>query len=473
MTGQLRNDSALVTTAATTAAVDFFECPWWSSGAGGSTAVSSVVTSWQSRNGCIYHFGAAPPDPLDLIVLTWLFLQSQTAVPSPGQNMQTVTASRYEILRACGLPINSHYYRRLHLCLSRWSAVTISFSGVFHDHKSYRNLTFNLLDRWAIDQGTGLFVITFARPFLTMMSASRACEHIDFPALRQCRSPLVFRLRAILRETLRHHDSWDIDATELAMSLSMSERYPSHIIAKIRAALNRIDQPLLLTHHSSAPGCMRLCFHKHPQPRTQPVDSTAASPVLATPATSHSHSAPNNLNTGKHTTKRAKAEAIHIRVGNDPTLAGLVALLPPAYRQHLATLETIIACYDTYAVSYILRNIEFANQRQTRNYPSRLRKALKFDQGKANALLSRTSPTQQPKMRPPTPTTTPTAQHIREYIAALSPRELYALQRKAVINLPPSLRALIEHNQLGAKTLVALITEGIVARLLSERTKAT
>lgn len=432
--------------------VDFFECPLWSQ-PGKNLKVGQNGVVWQDHEGYIYRFGSRVPEKLDVIFLVYLLFQCRKSVSG-----QAIRVSRYQVLRDCGLKMNSQYYARLVESLARWHMVRIDFSGTFYNGKSYRHLTFGVFDRWEIDEDTRHLKVEFSPLFVEMISGKRFFERIDFPEFKQLRSPLATSLYGVLTEALRECDSWVIDAIELAKQLSMQERYPAHIIPKITAALTRINACKALGFEVSRQELVRgqVLLHFHLQ----------------------------NQVTGLQ--KPTDVAPRRISIPDDSEVHALIDLLPANRRQQTHLQEMILSYHAAYGAEYVKRNIHYANNHLTRNYRSQLRKALHCDhalaklqaegkvrhsipgtqnnQGETPSVNTRFVEQSQESMREEKKSTR--HQRIRAHIDSLSVRERSDLEREALGRLPAGLREIVDQNKLGRETLLALTLEGIIGSSL-------
>lgn len=428
---------------------NFLKCPLWSQPKETLGVSTGEEYSWQDREGYVYRFGHTVPDKTDVIVLLCLLLHNRNLAVT-----RTVRMSRYRVLRTCGLKINSQSYARLIDCLKRWKMVEIEFSGTFYNGTSYQVLNFGVIDDWEIEAETKQLKVTFSARFIEMMSGQGIYTGLDFTDFKQLRFPLATRLYEILHESFQGRDLWEIDVMDLARQIPMQERYPAHVIPKIKTAIARINRCKLTTFHVTIRelelGQVRLCFRTY----------------------------------GKDVTEHASKSATDEQIGAplNPEIQTLLELLPPDRRQQTSLLEAIIDTYKIHGAAYVERNIEYANRRLTRNYRSRLLKALQKDLGLATAdkaetgnqgyrwsndseeeIHGNTKPDEQPKEGFPKTTR---CQRIQQHMATLSPREMAELERKVIATLPAALREIVVQERLGAKTLFALTLEGLIGNNL-------
>ena len=60
---------------------------------------------WKDREGYEYRSGYTPPDKVDILILLYLLQKSQQE-----NYKERIICTKYEILKACDLSINSFYY---------------------------------------------------------------------------------------------------------------------------------------------------------------------------------------------------------------------------------------------------------------------------------------------------------------------------------------------------------------------------
>jgi len=192
---------------------------------------------WQDREGYVYRCGYKVPTKLDFIYLMYLLYRSQ----QEGWK-EEIELSRYEILKSCGyISCRPADYERLEDSLERWKMVGIKFQGTFYDGKKYIALSFGVIDTWKIDERTKRLRIRFNREWLTRIKKSSYFKYLNFDQIRALRSPLAMRLYEILVKSFQARQEWSIDARRLAQKIPMKEKAVAHIIPKIKAAVNRIN----------------------------------------------------------------------------------------------------------------------------------------------------------------------------------------------------------------------------------------
>ena len=222
-------------------------------------AINGMI--WKDLEGYVYKTGYKPPVKTDAIFLLYLLMQSQQ------QNYaQEITLTRYQILKHCGINNNKQWYERLEDSLERWKKVSIEFIGNFYDGESYENISFGIIDSWSIHEKTKKLNIVFSSFFITMMRGKGFFKYINFNEFKKLRSPLATRLYEILLNSFEESNIWKINAMQLAEKIPMKEKYPAHIVPRIKAALNRINENIdikfTLEVDQIEPGKTILCFIK-------------------------------------------------------------------------------------------------------------------------------------------------------------------------------------------------------------------
>ena len=192
---------------------------------------------WQDREGYVYRCGYKVPTKLDIIYLMYLLYRSQ----QEGWK-EEIELSRYEILKACGyVSCRPADYERLEDSLDRWKMVGVKFKGTFYDGKKYIAISFGVIETWKIDEETRKLKIRFNREWLTRIKNSSYFKYLSFEQIRALRSPLAMRLYEILIKSFQNRAEWTIEAKKLAEKIPMKEKAVAHIVPKIKAAVNRIN----------------------------------------------------------------------------------------------------------------------------------------------------------------------------------------------------------------------------------------
>ncbi|EKE13306.1 MAG: hypothetical protein ACD_13C00042G0005 [uncultured bacterium] len=305
---------------------------------------------WKDKEGFIYRAGYKPPVKTDMIFLLYLLIQSQKQ-----KWAETLTLSRYQVMNDCGLGTNDWWYDRLEDSLKRWKMVGIEFHGMFYDKKEYLTKMFGIIDEWEVDKETKLLTVKLSSSYLLKIRESAFFRYIDFEQIKASRSPLATRLYEILMKSFKKSDTWKIDAVLLARKIPMKEKYPAHIVVKIKPAINRIstntDLKVKFEIDKQKRGKVILVFTKLP--------------------------------TEKKTKKPVATGKTAFIVPDDAEFKNLVSLLPWERQKQTTLLEVLWKAFRRHGSDYVAWNIKYANKRAIGNYPAYLVKALKNDYGKA------------------------------------------------------------------------------------------
>lgn len=305
---------------------------------------------WKDLDGFVYRSGYKVPVKTDAIFLLYLLMQSQK-----NGYAEEITVTRHQVIRDCGLVVDSKWYDRLEDSLERWKMVGIKFEGSFYDGNNYKTINFGVIDSWSIHDETKDLKITFSPSFVKMMVGKGFFKYINFNEFKQLRSSLATRLYEILIKSYQGREEWEIDAVTLAQKIPMAERYPAHIVPKIRAAVNRINRST----------DMRFDFTT----RTSTKDGKKT--ILVFRKIEAEEGAP------------AVEQASSFALPETPEMKALVALLPPERQAQRTILEIVVEACKKFDAEYVARNIRYANKHAKRSYRAYLKKALADDYGLA------------------------------------------------------------------------------------------
>lgn len=400
---------------------------------------------WQDKEGFLYRAGYKPPVKTDAIFLLYLLHISQQA----GWK-DTITLSRYQIIKGCGMIVDSKWYARLEDSLRRWKMVSLEFHGTFYDKKEYISMMFGVIDSWDIDKKTKQLRIYFSPKYLTKVRESSYFRFIDFNQVKALRSPLATRLFEILSKMFQTRDYWETDAVKLARKIPMAEQYASDIVLKVSPAVKRIarhtDLNIILETRKKSRGEIILVFTKHPK------ESGAQAPALrpATPPPPPRVPKQPTLPLGdpigpKPTWVKPK----------DPLFLELLALLPFERRGQKSLQGNIWRAFQQHGAEYVAWNIRYANKRAIGNYPAYLLKALKGNYGQVlrEEEEVRAIASQKKAVEERGRAVSMTSQQVREnadseraqaFLAAISPEARKELEEETMRKMPPFLRSRIE-----------------------------
>lgn len=199
---------------------------------------------WNDIEGYLYRSSYVPPDKVDILILIFLLSLSQQEEYQSG-----VICSRYEILKACGFPINAQYYERLKDSLTRWSSVTIHFEGSFYDGGQYLSKDFHIM-KGSIDEESKQVEIDFDVDWLLKIKESRYYKYINFGYYKALTRPISRRLHELLCKEFFGRSTYHIKLIRLGQKIPLSGRetkrgpviYASDVLTAVTPAINEINQ---------------------------------------------------------------------------------------------------------------------------------------------------------------------------------------------------------------------------------------
>lgn len=392
-----------------------------------------------------------PPVKTDLIFLLYLLMQSQ------NQSWKDeIKLSRYQILKQCGLSRNTQWYDRLEESLERWKKVEIQFNGAFYKGKEYETLHFGVVDSWGIEKETKKLRIRFSPEYLSMVQNTAYYRFLNFNQVKALRSPLATRLYQLLVKTFKNRDTWEIDSVLLAEKIPMKQKFPAHIVLKIKPAMNRIykytDLKVTVEERKKARGEIVLVFTKEAaSPKEKPLEKKTPPFVM-----------PENDEFKK-----------------------LVAMLPPERQRQKSLLELVLRAFTKKGFDFVAWNIKYANKRAIGNYVAYLVKSLNGNFGNAlkeEAEVSQAAASKQheeAKARQVKVTEAQTRENeesarVQAFLKSLAPGELEAIELEAYAKLPSFMRKPIEElrkaNHISFRSFVRLVA---LERLKARETAPT
>jgi hypothetical protein len=428
--------------------VNFLEYPLWFQDEV-LAANSEQGMIWKDREGFVYRAGYKPPVKTDAIFLLYLLMQSQKENYS-----QLLSLTRYQILRDCGLADNAQWYNRLEDSLERWKMVGVKFEGSFYDGKNYSSINFGIIDSWKIDKVTKNLHIRFSPEFLTMMLGKGFFKYINFTEFKKLRSPLATRLYEILCKSFHGRDTWEINAIKIAKKIPMKERYPAHIVPKIKTAVKRInritDTQFVLKTRRIKPGQTILCFKKEAVPKSSLFEQESPKQTFTIP--------------------------------EKPEIKKLIELLPVARQSQKTVIEPIIAYYEMRGIDYVSRNIRYTNKKAKKNYRPYLLKALQNDYGLAmqedeeatqQAIAQKAKKAQEIAEREAAERKRREQQEenkkrAQAYIENLSEESRSTLQAEAIANMSDNIKQIVLKKGLGSKTMLKIAMEKTALQRLAD-----
>ncbi len=428
--------------------INFLEYPlWFQDEIAAANAEQGMI--WKDREGFVYRAGYKPPVKTDAIILLYLLMQSQK-----NSYNQELTLTRYQILNDCGLDVCAKSYTRLEDSLKRWKMVGIEFAGTFYDGESYSAINFGIIDSWSIHKKTKELKVVFSPSFIKMMLGKGFFNYINFAEFKKLRSPLATRLYEILCKSFHGRDLWEINAIKMAEKIPMKERYPAHIVPKIKTAINRInkcsDTNFLLETRKTDRGQTVLCFKK----------------VIAAKTLLPFH----------------QPEKESFIMPDKPEIIVLINLLPESRRSQKTILEPVIAFYEMRGADYVARNIRYTNKNAKSNYRPYLLKALQNDYGlamqedeeaarkiiaqetiKAKEIAQSEVIEQQRRKEQED-----NKKRAQTYIESLSDESRSDLQAEALASMSDNIKEIVLKKGLGSKIMLNVAMESIALQRLAE-----
>lgn len=382
--------------------------------------------------------GFKPPVKTDLVFLLYLLLESQKQ-----SWKDEIYLTRYQVIKNCGLTISAEWYNRLADSLDRWEQVRIEFDGAFYNGREYKTLHFGIIDSWGIDEKTKHLRIRFSPEYLSMIQNTSYCRYLNFDQVKALRSPLATRLYQLLVKTFKNRDTWEIDAVLLAEKIPMKQKFPAHIVLKIKPAMNRIykytDLKVTVEERKKARGEIVLVFTKEAaKPKEKPLEKKTPPFVM-----------PENEDFKK-----------------------LVSMLPPERQRQKSLLELVLKAFTKKGFEFVAWNIKYANKRAIGNYPAYFLKSL---QGNFGAVMQEEAEVSQVaaskkteeakakhvKIAAAEAKETQESARVQEFLKSLTPGELEAVELEAHAKLPGFMRKPIEDlrkaNHISFRSFVRLV----------------
>jgi len=374
---------------------------------------SEGIFIWRHPKGFVLKTSFKPPVKTDLIFLLYLLLESQ------NQSWKDeIKLSRYQVLKQCGLSRNTQWYERLEESLERWKQVEIEFNGAFYNGSEYETLHFGVIDSWGIDKETKKLRVRFSPEYLSMVKSTSYCRFLNFDQIKSLRSPLATRLYQLLVKTFKNRDVWEIDSVLLAEKIPMKQKFPAHIVLKVKPAVNRIykytDLKVTVEERKKSRGEIILIFTKEAnKPKEKPIEKKTPPFIM-----------PEN-----------------------EELRKLVSMLPPERQRQKSLLELVLKAFNKKGFDFVAWNIKYSNMRAIGNYPAYFLKALQGDFGKAlkeeeevnqftAARHSEVKKARQIKLSEVQSKENLDSIRVQDYLNSLTPEEREATDREAFERLP-------------------------------------
>jgi hypothetical protein len=283
------------------------------------------------------------PERVDKIVLYYLL---HIVLPTKSNKLST---TRYNILKNTVGRISKKDYDKLIDSLKRWLAVTIEFEGVFYEGDGYTTRGFHILDGYKLNKD-GKLEIQFNEQYLEQLRNTNYFKLINFEEYKKLKRPISARLYEILVKTFKDREEWQIGIVRLPEKLTLSERYPSQILKKLKPAVNEINDNTKLN--------IKLDYNKKTQ-------------ICTFTKIKRAH-----INNSEDKPEKST-------LPEDTNLKSLIILLPTEHRNKKTILESVACSYKKHGFDYTARNIKYTNRNCKGNYRAYFNKALKKDWGLA------------------------------------------------------------------------------------------
>lgn len=418
--------------------------------------------TWADREGYVFRAGYKIPVKTDGIFLLYLLLQSQR-----NSYAGELTLTRYQVIRDCGLVLSRVWYDRLEDSLERWKMVGIKFEGTFYDGEHYQAMNFGVIDSWRIDEETKNLKIRFSPEFLRMMLGKGFFKYINFSEFKQLHSPLATRLYELLSKSFHGRQAWEIEVVKLADKIPMKERFPAHIVPKIKTAVARINKntelKISVRTRKADQGETIFIFEKTAV--TAPADNSSILPTTPAgqPDLPFGLESPPSLN-------------------DNDEIQNIIKFLPIERQGQKSLRDAVQEAYARYGFDYVSWNIKYANKHAKGNYPAYLLKSLKGNYGQAlreedeirQSVARNLSKLEQQKhaerkhMQDQDARDTELAQ---TYLDSMNAEDRLKLEEEALATFPPFLRARIEKADRKSVSFQAVL-RGMALERIKERQAA-
>lgn len=176
------------------------------------------------------------PNKLDMILLYKILLDLLNS------DTNEYITTRYKLCKDIYSSTSTADYRRLKKSLNRLKAVVVWFNGTFYNgkSKSYENKSFNFIDYYKIDE-KGKMHIRVNKEFFKQIKDTEYFKYLNWSEYKRLRKAISARLYEILIKSFIKGSIFSINIFRLRDKLTLPERYPSHILSRIRSAVNEIN----------------------------------------------------------------------------------------------------------------------------------------------------------------------------------------------------------------------------------------
>jgi len=395
---------------------------------------------WRDRDGFTYRAGYKPPVRIDALYLSYFLMESQ-------KNSWTkhIVVSQWGTMKACGVSPGKTNALRLQNALERWINVTLSFHGTFYDGREYRKLQFNVINDWYLQKPSHHLEIDLNKFFLEKVRYSNFSKLLDLNILRRLKLPLAMRLYEILLKNFMYRDEWSIDAHKLAGKIPMAKVYLSHIIERLKKALDQINKhtemTVPMTVEPYGRGKAILHFKKLKKDRVAISDKQDNDRITI-----------------------ANPHGVPVRDHMTSDIQELLELVPHEHRSKVTIRNTIEYAHKKYGTQYVLRNIKYTNSHCKKNYRAFLVNAIENDWGlelQEDEEAKRKRLLEQAKKAKKEEQEINKLRQVRDYIRGLSESEQQELMRQAIAELGEELEGM---NEPFSKILIRSKMEQIALR---------
>lgn len=215
--------------------INFLEYPIWV-----LSKVEGNKVVIERENGT-YTLKSSERLPTDTDVLLLYYLLSKVFDPVTGKCSLGIETTRYDIAMNVYNTRNSYIYDRIIESLKRWSAIFICFKGLFHGGNGSGSMGFHFIESFKMNLGDNKLSISFNREFINHLNTTKYFRYISFEELKKLKRPVSRRLFELLLKTFKDRDTWCVSTDKLTEKLTLSEKYPSQLLKKLRPAINEIN----------------------------------------------------------------------------------------------------------------------------------------------------------------------------------------------------------------------------------------
>ena len=370
---------------------------------------------WKDIEGYEYRSGYKIPDKLDILILLYLLLKSQQL-----DYQSRITITKYEILKKCGLWIDSKYYDRLEDSLKRWKNVSIEFHGTFYNNKEYITIGFGIINDYEIEKAKKDIKVNLNENWLLKIKESEFFKYINFEQYKALKRPISRRLYEILCKSFKSRSEWSISLIKLGIKLTLSGRlrkmqdgrekeviYASDVLVAIKPAIKEINNLSKISDIKEKASILSedlftvsititgekqdriIHFKKYPvesQKTIQPIQGKEEKQSL-----SEDKQKPEEIQEIPQQEKYPLAECLLDPAIAEKSREQQEKKQASLRQEHINTLfallkkktdalkELVTECYDQQGYDYVLWNIRYTNANSNKNYSSFFKMALEED----------------------------------------------------------------------------------------------